>query len=187
MPEIRKRHDRVPADAQHVLEHDARMPRRLQSLRQDHVVEGVVGIVGEVGVGVALDHGETLGDAFVDAFARELDAAPVDAARLQKRSNSPSPQPTSSTRGACSTISATSRRSTRALPGARARIARSVRIAPLRAEPRSCRHAFSPRALPRAVEEAAHDGEQFRLVEQEGVVAFVGHDLGEGDARARRH
>ena len=38
-----------------------------------------------------------------------------------------------------------------------------------------------------AVEEAAHDREQFRLVEQERVVALVGHDLGERDARAGRH
>ena len=29
--EIRKRHDGVAADAQHVLEHDARMARRLQA------------------------------------------------------------------------------------------------------------------------------------------------------------
>ena len=82
MAEIRERHDGVPADAQHVLEHDARPPRRLQRLRQDHVVEGVVGIIGEVGVGVALDHRQPLGDAFVDALARQLDAAAVDAASL---------------------------------------------------------------------------------------------------------
>ena len=54
-------------------------------LRQDHVVEGVVRIVGEVGVGVALDHRETLGDAFVDALARQLDAAAVDAAPLAEQ------------------------------------------------------------------------------------------------------
>ena len=35
-----------------------------------------------------------------------------------------------------------------------------------------------------AVQEAAHDREQFRLFEQEGVMALVGHDLGERDARA---
>src|SRR5262249_29988637 len=52
--------------------------------RQDHVVERVVGIVGEIGVGVALDDGQALGYAFVDAFARQLDAAAVDAARLQQ-------------------------------------------------------------------------------------------------------
>src|SRR5262249_9607740 len=36
----------------------------------------------EVGVGVALDHRQALGHAFVDTLARQLDAAPVDAARL---------------------------------------------------------------------------------------------------------
>src|SRR5450759_2140030 len=50
--EIRKRHHGAPADAQHVLEHHARMARGLQRLRQDHVVEGIVRIVGQVGVGV---------------------------------------------------------------------------------------------------------------------------------------
>ena len=57
-----------------------RLPRRLQGLRQDHVIEGVVGIVDEVGVGVALHHREALGDAAVDALARQFDAAAVDAA-----------------------------------------------------------------------------------------------------------
>jgi len=69
-----------------VLEHHARMAGGLQRLRQDHVVEGVVRIVGQVGVGVALDHGEPLRHAFVDALARQLDAAPVDAAALAKMS-----------------------------------------------------------------------------------------------------
>ncbi len=63
---------------------DARLPRRLQRLRQDHVVEGVVGIVDEIGVGVALHHREPLGDAAVDALARQFDAAAVDAAALQQ-------------------------------------------------------------------------------------------------------
>src|SRR5262249_6078196 len=43
-----------------------------------------VRIVDEVRVGVALDHREPLGDAFVHALARELDAAPIDAALLQQ-------------------------------------------------------------------------------------------------------
>ena len=33
--------------------------------------------------------------------------------------------------------------------------------------------------------EAAHDAEQFGLVEQERVMAFIGHDLGERHARTR--
>ena len=54
------------------------MARRLDGERQDGVVEGLVGIVGEVAVGVALDHGEAARHAGVDALARQLDAAPVD-------------------------------------------------------------------------------------------------------------
>ena len=48
------------------------------------IIEGVVGIIVEVGVGVALHHREALGDAFVDALARQFDAAAVDAAALQQ-------------------------------------------------------------------------------------------------------
>src|SRR5439155_11463502 len=82
--EIRERHDAVAADAQHVFEHRARPARRLQSLRQDDVIEGVVRIILQVGVGVALDDGEAFGDAFVDALARQFYAAAVDAAAFQK-------------------------------------------------------------------------------------------------------
>ena len=70
MAEIRERHDAVAADAQHVLEHDARPARRLYRLRQDDEVEAVVRIVFEVGVGVALHYGQTLGDTLVHALAR---------------------------------------------------------------------------------------------------------------------
>ena len=82
--EIRKRDDGAPADPQQIFQHHPRLPRRLQGLRQDHVVEGVVGIVDEVGVGVALHHREPLGDAAVDALARQFDAAAVDAAALEQ-------------------------------------------------------------------------------------------------------
>ena len=81
--EIRERDDGALANAQQVFQHRFRLPRRLQRLRQDHVIEGIVGIIDEVGVGVALHHRQPLGDAAVDALARQLDAAAVDAAALQ--------------------------------------------------------------------------------------------------------
>ena len=59
----------MTADAQHVLEHDARLPRRLQRLREHHIIEGVVGIIRKVGIGVALDDREPFCHAFVHAFA----------------------------------------------------------------------------------------------------------------------
>ena len=55
----------------------------LLKLLESRVVEGVIGVIRKVGVGVALDHGEALGDALVDAFARQLDATSVDATALQ--------------------------------------------------------------------------------------------------------
>ena len=131
--------------------------------------------------------GKPLGDAFVHALARQLDAAPVDAALLAEQ-----PQqlavaaPMSSTFAPGATMSATSTRSTREPPGARA----AVRHGEIALETRQHRHLIAPRLeaarLGGAVEEAAHDREQLRLLEQERVVALVGDDLGERDARRRR-
>ena len=42
MAEIRHRNDGAPTNAQHVFEHDARLARRLQRLRQDDIVESVI-------------------------------------------------------------------------------------------------------------------------------------------------
>ena len=174
---------RLP-DPQHVLQHLARLARRLQGLRQDHVVEGVVGIIGKVGVGVALDHREPLGDAVVDALARNLDAAAVDVLGLGQEfqqlavaaADVEHPRagldhlrrPPAGRRARCRRVRA-------ACGGASSRCGRVCMFIMLPVKP----------ARPRgAVEEAAHDREQFRLVEQEGVVALVGDDLGERDARA---
>src|SRR6201996_2402443 len=74
------------------------------------------------------------------------------------RSNSPSPQPTSSTRAPGDTIAATTSKSMREPPG--------------------------PRAAS-AIEKTLPDREQFRLVEQERVMALVGSDLGERNTGAR--
>ena len=82
MAEIRHGDDGAAADAQQVLEHDARLARRLQRLRQDDIVESVIRVVGEIGVGVALNHRQSLGDTIVDAVLGELDSAPVDASLL---------------------------------------------------------------------------------------------------------
>ena len=54
---------------------------RLQRLRQDDIVERIVGIIDEVGIGVALDDRKAPGYAFVDALLADLDTAPVDVER----------------------------------------------------------------------------------------------------------
>ena len=51
--------------------------RRLQRLAQDDEVEGVVGIGGEIVVGVALDDRKAARHGLVDALLRQLDAAAV--------------------------------------------------------------------------------------------------------------
>src|SRR6187455_3774002 len=101
------------------------------------------------------------------------------------RSNSPSPAPMSSTLEPGATMSATSARSTRAPPGARA--ASAMVRSRLRRDNIITEPSLAVREAARlggAVQEAAHDRQQLRLVEQEGVVALVGDDLGERDARA---
>ena len=60
MTEIRERDDGAPADAHEVLDDDARIARRLQRLREDDIVEAIVGIVDEVDVGVAIEKSVTL-------------------------------------------------------------------------------------------------------------------------------
>ena len=75
----------LPPDAQHLLDHQPRTVGRLQRLAEDHIIEGVVGIVDEVGVGIALDDRQAARHAFVDALLADLDAAAVDrAGRLEQ-------------------------------------------------------------------------------------------------------
>ena len=66
-----------PADAQKILEHGLGMARRLDGEAQDGVVERTVRIVGEIAVGVALDHRQTARHAGVDPVTRQFHAAPV--------------------------------------------------------------------------------------------------------------
>src|SRR5262245_6841618 len=83
--EVREGHTCVTTDAQHVFQHDTRLARRLESLRQNDIVEGVVRIIGKVRVGIALDHRQSFGDTLIHALARQLNATPVDAARLRQQ------------------------------------------------------------------------------------------------------
>ena len=85
MAEIRHRNDSAAPDPQKMFEHDARLARGLQRLRQDHIVEGVGRIVDEIGVGVALNDGEPFGDTIVDALLRKLDSAPIDISLFDKQ------------------------------------------------------------------------------------------------------
>jgi hypothetical protein len=57
----------------------------LQRLRQDDVVEPVGGIVDQIGVRIALNHGKTLSDAFIDARLRKLEATSVRGALIAQQ------------------------------------------------------------------------------------------------------
>ena len=70
MPEIGERDDGTPADAQQILQHGLGVARRLDGQAEDRVVERLVGIVGEVAVGVALDDRQAARHAGVDPLAR---------------------------------------------------------------------------------------------------------------------
>jgi hypothetical protein len=65
-----------------MFKHDTRMPRGLQRLRKYYVVERVVGIVGKIRIGVALDHSQPLSNAFIHALSRQFDASAIDIARF---------------------------------------------------------------------------------------------------------
>src|SRR5215510_13129663 len=54
------------------------MPRRLDRQAQDGVIEGGIGVVDQVAIGIALDHGQPTRHTGVDAFAAHLDAAAID-------------------------------------------------------------------------------------------------------------
>ena len=54
MAEVRKRDDRPPAHAQHLLQHLQRGARFLQRLAQDHVIERLVRIIREALIDIAL-------------------------------------------------------------------------------------------------------------------------------------
>ena len=79
MPVIRKRHDRSPADAQHLAQHLQRPVGLLQSLAQDDVIEDAIRKVGEALVDIALKDGDAAGDRALHFRARDLHAAPFDA------------------------------------------------------------------------------------------------------------
>ncbi len=146
-------------------------------------VEGVVGIVLKVGVGVALHHRKPFGDAFVDALARQLDAAAVDAAGFEKpKELAVAAADVEHARAMLHHIGDDQQVDARA-----AGAARRLRHGEIVFQTRQHRYlaaAGRPRGLRGAFQEAAHDGEQFRLVEQESVVALVGRDFGKRDAGA---
>ncbi len=68
----------MAADALHRAQHFLRIARGLDRLAQDHIVEGVVRVVREVGVGIALNDRQPARHAGVHAFLAQFDAAPVD-------------------------------------------------------------------------------------------------------------
>src|SRR3546814_3709387 len=82
--EVREGYDGATADPHEILQNRARAARGLQRLAQHDEVEGILGIVREIGVGVALNRRQAVRDAFVDAVHAELDAAAVDLLELRE-------------------------------------------------------------------------------------------------------
>ena len=148
------------------------LARRLDRLREDHVIEGIVRIIGKVRVGIALDHRQALArQAFTPS--REI-SMPRPSTPLRSRrmaSSEPSPQPISSTRSPARPC----RPPSGSRGGGRSRC-RSRAGWWLR----SC-DSSHPR---RRVDEAGCCCEHLRLFEQEGVVALVALHLDEADGAA---
>src|SRR5690606_22893593 len=107
---------------------------------------------------------------------------------INRSSNAPSPQPTSSTRAFSVTISAMRRWSTRGVV-CKGCCDRSISI-PI-AQPLSLASGRNAPLGRRGIDEPADGCEQFGLVEQEGVVAFIAFDFHErhvgGDGVQRLH
>src|SRR5438128_1597221 len=78
-PEIRKRHDRPPPDADEFLDDPARPMGDLQGLAQYHDIEGAGRIGFEIAVGIALNDRQAVADTGVDARLAQLDSTAVDA------------------------------------------------------------------------------------------------------------
>lgn len=72
---VRKRHDRMAADAQHLLKHAERMAGFLERLGQDDVIERLFRVFGHRLVDVAVIDRDAPGDRFLNQLAVDLDAA----------------------------------------------------------------------------------------------------------------
>ena len=77
MSEIGQRHGRALADAQQMAEHALGIARGLDGLAQDHDVEDLRRIFGEIGVRVALDDGKAARHAGVDVLLGQFQSAAV--------------------------------------------------------------------------------------------------------------
>ena len=77
MPEIRKCDNRALAHAQHLPQQRPRMLRFLQGLAQHHVIERVLGIVGESLVDIALIYRNAACDRALHPTPVQLDTARV--------------------------------------------------------------------------------------------------------------
>jgi len=78
MAEVGERDNGAAGDPEELLQDMPGLAGRLNCLAQDGIVEGVIGVVDEIFIGIALNNREALGNAEVDAFPANLDAATVD-------------------------------------------------------------------------------------------------------------
>jgi hypothetical protein len=93
--------ERLAPDPQQFVQHQIGPLGGLQGLAEDGIVKRRVGIVGQIGIGIALDHRQSARDAFCHAVRIEFHPARINPAVVaQRRHQAPSPQPTSSTRAA---------------------------------------------------------------------------------------
>ena len=177
----------MTSDAEHVLKHNARVSRCLQRLRQDDIVEGVVRVVAEVRIGVTLDDGQSLGDAFVNALAGQFYTAAVHAAAFAQEAQQFAIA-ASDVEHFCAALNhlGDQNQVDTGATGRAGNIGHSeIGIGGRQPFHGSALWAQAAR-LAGAVEEAAHDRKKFRLIEQEGIMALVGDDFGERHPGTRR-
>ena len=87
MGEIGEGDECLPADAQQFLDHAIRAAGGLERLAEDRIVEAGLGIIDEIGVGIALDHGKPTGYGGGDIMRVDFQAAGIDLFRIAQRSH----------------------------------------------------------------------------------------------------
>jgi hypothetical protein len=80
MREIGEGDEGPPTDAQQFVEHPIRPARGLQRLAEDGIIEAVIGIVGEIAIGIALHHRQPLRHRGGDIGGVEFEPARVHSA-----------------------------------------------------------------------------------------------------------
>ena len=78
MGKIRKTDNAPFTHAKHFSDDETGMTDFLEGLAEDHVIERLIGEIGEALINITVVDGEALADAFINLFFRDLDPGPFN-------------------------------------------------------------------------------------------------------------